>query len=394
MSVKVPVRFFGCGKVAVGFYKKYKNEIVVECAISNNPKEKMFSPENGCNIEVNRPNLKEKDGSLIILCSEAYPEMAEQLMLFGYKPFQDFIDYELAEAMLSEKKLVLFYGFCHLRGIKDYLHYSNAFSDKYRGYFCPNYLFQNEYEQCRLRYLAEHCSVFVYGMAVTAKNHWKNEAVLSGIGEKTKKICVQCVYFGGYFPQMNRMFNAMNPYAIKCENYDYTPFSYGDSWLNACIDKGMMADDVLEKLSAGGVYGSDFIKRYIEEEWKRLWFLERQSDIKIAGYIQENFQKGRLFRNEAHMENDVLKEYAMQMLEILGLSKELPEAKEPLMRCSEHIIYPEVARALELEWDVEKEELEVYTYSGWKLMRVKEYIEQYIQYCSDIKRLKENNMLP
>lgn len=394
MSEKKRVRLFGCGKVATKFYANFKNEIIIEGAISNNPKEKVFSPQEGCDIEVCRPRAKEKEESLIILCSMAYQEMAEQLMLLGYEPFRDFMDYELASAVLSEKKLVLFYGFCHLRGIKDYLHHSDTFYSQYRGFFCPNYLAQSAYEQHRLRYLAKHCSVLLYGIAVTPENHRKNEAVLSLIGEGTRKLCIQGVYFGAYFPQKKRMFNAMNPYAVKCERYDYTPFSYGDSWLNECIDRGMTADDVMEALSAGKIFEPDFVKNYLEDEWKRIRFLEAQSDIKIAGYIQKHFQERRLFRNEAHMENEILKQYAAQVLEALGLSAVLPEIEEALMRCSQHLIYPEVARELELKWDVEKETLELYTYNGWKQITVREYVEQYMMYCRQIKNLKEYALFP
>ena len=394
MMSKEPIVIWGCGKIAKQFCREHRDSIQIEFFLSNNKKETVFEMEDGTAYKVYRPDEQQFLKKRIVICCAAYEDVAEQLMLLGYEPFRDFMDYELASAVLSEKKLVLFYGFCHLRGIKDYLHYSDAFCSQYRGFFCPNYLAQSAYEQHRLRYLAKHCSVLLYGIAVTPENHRKNEAVLRLIAEGTKKLCVQGVYFGAYFPQKKRLFNAMNPYAVKSERYDYTPFSYGDSWLNECIDRGMTADDVMEALSVGKIFELDFVKSYLEDEWKRIRFLEAQSDIKIAEYIQKHFQERRLFRNEAHMENEILKQYAVQVLEALGLFADLPEIEEALMRCSQHLIYPEVARELGLEWDVEKEMLELYTYDGWKQMTVREYVEQYMMYCRQIKGLKEQSLLP
>lgn len=392
--MKKSVQIFGCGSVAKAFYKAHNNQLSIDYAISNNPKEEFFVPEEGIVYEARRPVAKGNGEYFIIICSNDYDNIAEQLILLGYLPFVDFMDYELASVLLQEKKLILFYGSCHLRGIKDYLKTAEKFVLQYEPVYYPNYLFQNAYQQARLNYLINQCSVFVYGMAVTPENHRKNEAILGCLKPHVKRMCLPTIYFGAYFPQKVRVYNDMNPYAVKCENYDYTPFSYGDSWLNECIDRGMSSSDILNFIEKESIYERDFVLQYLEGEWKRIAFQEKICDFHILNYIKENFQKVRLFRNEAHMENHVLYQYTFQVLERLGFSLVLPKLDEPLLKCSQHCIYPNVAQTLDLEWDVWAERLDLYTYDGWKKLTFPEYIKTYVEICSDVRQLKQMHILP
>ncbi len=52
------------------------------------------------------------------------------------------------------------------------------------------------------------------------------------------------------------------------------------------------------------------------------------------------------------MENEVIKHYAGQVLSCLELNEQLPDISEPLLQCSQHLIYPSVAKVLGLGWDV------------------------------------------
>ena len=394
MWIKESICIFGCGKTAQLFCQQYGSRLKICSIMSNNPKEKTFKTAEDSVYEVRRPEYKKGEQPYIIICSNDYENIDEQLMLLGYTPFSDFVDYELASIFLEEKKLVLLYGFCHLRGIKDYLNVSEEFKKNYTAMYYPNYLFRNAYQQEKLEYMIDHCYVFIYGMAVSPDNHYKNQAILDRLSSKVVKMCLQAVYFGAYFPQKERIYNAMNPYAIKCDGYDYTPFSYADSWLNECISKGMSADQVLTYISQSEVYEEDYVLAYLNEEWKRLRFQEEQSDFKILDFIEENYRKKRLFRNEAHMENCVLRQYAFQVMERLNCMQELPVVQEPLLKCSQHCIYPSVAKQLQLEWNVLEEVLDLYTYHGWRKLTFQEYISKYIEVCSTIKGLKKKYFLP
>lgn len=355
----------------------------------------MFVPEKGQAFLIKRPEIKKgnMDG-VIVICSVDYKKIAEQLSLLGYIPFVDFMDYELAEILWTKKKIVLLYGFCHLRGIADCLRVSASFSEKYVATYYPNYLFLDFYQQGRMQYLLAHCDILVYGMAVSKENQRKNAAILGRLAPHVKKFCLQAAYFGCYFPQKERKYNAMNEFAVKGEGHNYTPFSYGDSWMNECIANGMSLDDIFERIEIGTVYESNFILKYAEKEWRRLKYQERESDFKIADYIEKNYKAGRLFRNETHMENSVLYQYVLQILQYLGCVADIDVPTKPLLNCSQHFIYPCVAEVLDLKWDVWQENLDLYTYDGWKKVTFREYIQEYYESCKGIMHLKRKALLP
>lgn len=389
------VIFWGCGKIAKETYCKHKDEITLLYGISNDPTETLFAPEPGKAYPVKRPEMKQKtEDGMIIICSCDYKQIAEQLTLLGYIPFVDFIDYELANILWMEKKIVLLYGFCHLRGIADYLKETEPFLHEYAAIYYPNYLFLDYYQQERLKYLIDHCDVFVYGAALTQENQSKNEAILKRLKFHVKTLCLQAAFFGGYFPQKKRVYNDMNKLAVKCEGYDYTPFSYGDNWLNERIEEGIPLDDVLERIQKDEIHEKDFIMKYIEREWRRLKYQEQESDFKIFDYMEKNYRKSRLFRNETHMENQVIYQYASQLLRHLGYDAKPTEVDAPMLNCSQHFIYPCVAKALGLEWDVWKEKLDLYTYAGWKKVTMEEYIRNYYESCDAIRVLKKKKLLP
>lgn len=388
------VVLFGCGKVAKEFYSRYKSQVTIDYALSNDPAQRVFSPEMGTGYEVQRPTPKRGKGPLIVICVKAYEEVAEQLILLGYTPFEDFMDCQMMELSLGGKKPALLYGVCHLRGVSDCLRHSPDFMAQYEPFYYASYLPHSGYQQIRLSYLAGKCELFLYSLAIMPRETQKNAALLGRLKDDTKRFCLPMAYFGGYFPQRERTYNDMNRYAVQCAGHDYTPFSYGDCWLNQCIDRGMTADDVLESLRGETDCDRDFVLRYLDREWRQLELQERQSDFKILDYVRENFQKRRLFRNEAHMENEVLEYYTKQLLQRLGLTDELSPIDERLMRCSQHLIYPGVAKILGLEWDVEREPLELYTYAGWRTVTPREYVEIYLETCGRIKELKELHMLP
>lgn len=386
---------FGCGKIATEFYLKYKPSLKVNYVVSNNPKEEIFSPDGEIAFEVKRPNPKEGiQKQKIIICCAEHEKVAEQLILLGYTPFIDFFDYEMASILLDEKKIVLLYGFCHLRAIKDCLVRITAFSERYVAFYFSNYLHLSPYQVGRLQFCIDQCSVYIYGMEMMPEHHRKNEAIIQRLKQNVLIMQLPGVYFGGYFPQKQRTYNQMNRYAVKCENYDYTPFSYGDCWLNECIDKGLTSENVIELLQTAKIFEQDYILRYLENEWIRLKFQERTSEFKIAEYIEKNYKKKRLFRNEMHMENGIIYEYVKQIMERLNCPTEVIEVESPLFQCSQHIIYPDVAKALELEWNVWEEELDIYTYAGWKKCSMNDYISCYMKVCNSIRILKKESFLP
>lgn len=392
---KRKVMIFGCGNNAKKFCEQYGDDLPVVGFYSNNTRENFFTFHNST-WNVIQPKPKDESTPYIIVCSKAFESISEQLILMGYKPFEDYIDEEMAGYLLNERKVILLYGFCHLRAIKDCLNHSKMFHQEYCAYYFSNYLPGTIYEKQALKFWIERCEILIYSQSLTLENSTINQILLSYLEKNIKALCIPAIYFSGYFPQKNRVGNKLNQYSIKCENHEYTPFSYEDGWLNECIDKGMTAQDVLEALYTETIYEKNFILDNLEKEWKRNYLMESKSDFKIVDYLEKNYKRKRLFRNEAHMENVVIEQYAKQIMDCLGLQDPLCfyHIEHPLLICSQHVIYPEVGNVLGLEWDVKTEKLDLYTYNGWKSVTMEEYINLYMEVCSHIKELKGKQMLP
>ncbi|WP_026526301.1 WcbI family polysaccharide biosynthesis putative acetyltransferase [Butyrivibrio sp. VCD2006] len=387
---------WGCGNTAREFYAKYGNSLNIIGFLSNNVKEKVFSPDNDIIFEVKRPvpKCKEGLGDLIIICSIAKREIEEQLMLLGYEPFVDFIDFQMAAQMLANKEIALFYGVCHLRAIKEALMTSKVFSDSYEAFFVANYFTLSAYDVKRLEYLSKNCKLFIYGQSMDARDYRMNQTLMVNLGKNVTVLAVPVIAFGTYFSQIKRPFNRMNRFAVKCEGYDYTPFSYEDSFINQCIDEGLSTTDIIRKVTDENVYDRDKTVELFTQELKRIKFQESTTDISISDYIKDNYQKIRLFRNEAHMENEVVYQYASQILHKIGMPVSFDIQSDSFFFCSQHLIYPCAAEALGLEWDVTKEKLSLYTYKGWRIVSFQEYLMEYIEYCTKIREMKYCGLLP
>lgn len=388
------VIFFGCGAIATELYIKYKEQLHILFCLSNNSAESTFKLEDGAYVDVKRPEAKRDKKATIIICSQQHKQISEQLMLLGYEPFADFIDHETAEFLLNKKKIVLLYGFCHLRGIKDCLNQTAEFREEYQAVYLANYLPLDAYQQKQLLFLVKNCSVYLYGVEMEPQHARKNEAILANLNDGVLKIAVSAIFFGGYFPQTERIYNAANAYAVIAEGYPYMPFSYPDSFLNECIRKNRKVEQAIEIIKERKVYQKDFLSEYLKKEWKMVRLQEKRGDLHILDYLKEHYKNRRLFRNETHMENEILYEYTNQILQRLGYRINSFSVKEPLLQCSQHPIYPETADSLGLEWDVMEEQLDLYTYGGWKKLNMLEYIQEYYETCSMMKQLKDKGYIP
>ena len=397
LNEKTEIIIFGCGNTTREFLSDYGDRLNITAFWSNDIKEKEFSLGDGKKFEVVRPisnNMQNTGNRLITICSIAIGEISEQLMMLGYIPFKDFIDVNIARLILSKKSIALMFGACHLRAVKDALLTSKAFSEKYEAFFLPNYMWLSAYDSLRLGFLAENCDLFIYGISAEPFNYRKNKALLERIDKNACSIALPIICFGGYFPQIDRPYNRMNRYAVKCEGQDYTPFSYEDSYINKCIDDGDSVEEIIRKISNYEVYDIAYITQMLEYEWNRIGFQEMETEIKVLEYLRDNYQKRRLFRNEAHMETEVIYHYARQIVEYLEIQPDFNKRTETFFYCSQHPVYGCTVKALGLEWDVEEELLDLYTYEGWKKVTREEFINAYVESASKIKELKAKGLLP
>lgn len=387
---------FGCGNTAISFCLKHfkGSEEDITLCYSNNVKEVEFIVE-GIKISdvVRAKAFNQEDNIFIIICSISYVEISEQLVDLGYTPFQDFVTSDFYDVLVSPKRIAVAYGICQLRGTVDCLKNTPSFMEKYTIYYYESYNKRFNLETERL-FLTEICDLFLYSKGISQMERIKMEGILGRLNKKCIAIGMPIISFCGYFLKDDIRVNIPNPYSVISRKSPFIAFRFGDEYINSLIDLKCSVYEIYEKVMVYGKNDEKRIRDKCNKELLKLKCIDKNGDIHIAEFIKKMYKKERLFRNETHIENAIAIEYASQICEMLKISFDIGIINEPLMKHSQHIIYPSVHEALELEWDWEHSTYDLFTYNGWEKLSFFEFIEVYVNYCSNIKKMIDRGLIP
>lgn len=251
----------------------------------------------------------------------------------------------------KQKPLCLIYGNCQLSFVYEYL--KANFPHKYEYQIVTNYLVTEGVLLFPVD-LATQADLFIYQ---PLQGHGVNDTdyIINNYLKKTcRQISSPYLYFLGYFPdfaQDPRNEDTMSP------KMPFGIFPYGSQRLMDLIAQGNNAAQIIERS-----YGDDFIQKeqIFEKLYKSLSILrdkERHTDIKLADFIEMNYQKHQLFFSVNHPTNYLLEEFIRQILTHMHLSikaikKNFLFKKEFFARWTNGIIYPCVAKTLNLQFDI------------------------------------------
>lgn len=117
------------------------------------------------------------------------------------------------------------------------------------------------------------------------------------------------------------------------------------------------------------------------------------SEVKITDYIEENYNKKRLFYDRGHFGEDVLKVYLTRLLKSLGEPEQRQEIDaldlKKYFNINEAPIYPSTAQILNLEFANDGSLLQMYLVDGARMVTFTEYMEWMIEYYKAAKRALE-----
>ena len=230
--------------------------------------------------------------------------------------------------------------------------------------------------------ILKEAKLFIYQPLDRKYKECSTEYILSRLPPDCLSISFPRLYFPGYWPQ-----HSLNPYKkIQQESFPER-FPYGDGNLNEMLKQKLPYSKILNELSRKDFYEKEILfsslNNTIEESKKR----EQLTDIKIADYIQDNYQTQQLFHTINHPTDLIGFEVANQILRILNMPL-IPEDKKPLRKevlgGTQVPIYPSVIEQLNLKF-VSINSL--YKSKGLgKMVTFSEYTEEYIYQDSEYKR--------
>lgn len=385
---------FGAGAFAKNFYRDFKDELHIRYCISNDDGQNVFCVDGREICPVYRVEKAVCDEHrFIILCAQKHEEMEKQLSAYGLRYGIDYMDSGLFRALVSNKKIAVFYGVCYMRALYHCLVESPFFTDIYDSYYWLSYRTKSVVGQEIFRLLLGMADLYVCHEAVTAEN----QVYFSLLKQDCRVIRIPLVIFNGYHPKTEERMGEDNIYSIVSSNTYFGPFITPDDAVNRCIRENRKLSEIIKLISDVDYYDKAFLEQNYRREIRKTEIAEAAADIQISDYLLANHGKKRLFLNEKHISNCVIIELAKRVLEALELPRELPEgelSERRLLYTTEVPVYPSVIAKLSLDVYGTNPKYRMFTFGREINVTFEEYIERYYEYCMMMKTCMEEGYFP
>ncbi len=391
---------FGAGMRAHEFYEMYKDKLNFAFCVTNTSTEwgeKRFCGE----LDIRQYQAQELKGRYYVVLGVfiAFDNIASQLECDGYAMFEDFIDYRVAEAVLEDKKLALFYGTCILRDVYYSLGSVPAFTDQYVSIFVQGNIKEKDTiaEIRRLYYAKDICDIYVYANKLLHPSEAYNMQ-RKNLPADCKMIGVSKATFPGYWPQLHNMgYNANWLFEVAApfdNKFWHLMYSREDANITRLVEEGKSPEEICRILSADDYYSEKELKKHLRICFKTLKMAEKGLEVKVGDFIKSQYQAKMLWQDFTHPKKALLWEYVKQVLGHLEICEEaldeiIKEAPEYIHRSSDMPIYPSVAKYLGLSWIDENTRYEVMTCKGIRLMTFKEYVIHYASYIQAVLKIRK-----
>lgn len=349
---------------------------------------------------------------IVIACGK-WREVSKELQKKGFNLLIDFIPYNMLymkNLRLNDffdcfgvsgihkffveikkyKQLALIYGNCQTEIMANMLEYNEEFSQRYVLLRVPQiHMYRDEEQIEQLFYkhdLMQLKQLFIYqnvreNNRFNAKLGTKN--ILMRISNKCKKIPIHNIYFDGYFIQ----YDADDSRYYK--NMNQKDFPYTDGIVDELIKRNKSIDEILELVLDEDFISKEEVYAKCEDSINNLRQREKDVDIPIVDYIEQNYRNEQLFYTYNHPKNIVMYEYVRRILKALGIGNTDTFTEEELnmefgtLRAANNFpIYPCVISALGLKRYEYKMRISHITP---RLVAMKEYIREYIERCYGVE---------
>ncbi|MCM1222684.1 MAG: WcbI family polysaccharide biosynthesis putative acetyltransferase [Lachnospiraceae bacterium] len=334
-----------------------------------------FISKNGGGVETFRGKqiYRENVEGLYILVAtspEVYWLVSDELRNEGKREFEDFAYYEWLF-----KDVVLLHGNCHMEIIRKFLLSSSAFRDRFAIYPYP--LLVSATKQFRTEpEIFRHIDVWIH-QDIRRNNQFgykvSDEYIRSNVSPEIREIIIPHLYGIGkmLFPQS---ISLDGNEAINDGLDGDGLFLHGDKVIEKAIGRGMKMDEMIEYCKSDNVISEEEIKDNFFAGMTKLQEREKLWDIPIYDFIKDNYQEEKLFYDDGHPTNFVMKRIAEEILKRLQIY-DLQIYCDSKMDLNEKCVYPVVKKVLGLRW--EDKEIRVMGKKLAEHMDFEEYIREY-----------------
>ena len=284
--------------------------------------------------------------------------------------------------VLRGRKLVAFFGECHMYMYTELLSWNPAFRKKYlpMGAASIGALVKKYGSIMYRKDTWNKVDVLIYNPNVREpKGGLTTGQVLAWLPEDAKRIEVTNAAFKGYMPQhTERVF----------PNKGY--FNWGDKNLNALLKANHIDEAAVSALGGDDFYQADYVTSFFEKSLKQMRLSERECAVKIADYVEEHGRERALYHSVTHPKPELMLELTARIACALGLDKTClgPRAGTEVeyLDVGSHgeLVYPSVWKALGIRE------------GSWETRTIQpgNYLEEYTfwQYVKEYLRMGRENM--
>ncbi|MCI8830500.1 MAG: hypothetical protein HFG43_05860 [Lachnospiraceae bacterium] len=405
----------GTGKESANFYNNYGDRLKIEIITANYFLGKALEEYNFIGgVETKKiSELDPKKNSdyfyiIAIAYDVSYLTVSFQLEEMGLSYGEDFIDYNIAEAILSDKKILITAGDCLLDAIAIGLDYYTAFKEKYYVKHFWNLGRSKFFNKLYYR-MAKICDFYVMNRHLIDPYNFYFEK--DELPKDSQIILIATPEFRGYWPQTPKKESVVNKYHIF--PHDGHPVGFvmrEDMNINSVIDNDEKIDikSLICRLQDENFYSREYVIRNYDVSINILKHAERDCDVKISDYFIDNMSAKKTAKEYSHYQNALILEICRRLVEYLEPNqhreKDLElKVKGDILPFTEMPIYPCVAKYLGLNEITENTKYKIRTYKGSDFfvdpytynkvyygieeLTFAEYVERYYEYCMTAKKL-------
>lgn len=400
---------WGYTEPAKQFYLRYKEIYNISVCVTEQVEHPAFLIDESQELPIIDWNDYTMEGDVYILVfARPFVHIENQILAYGLRIFEEYIDSELAEYMLSEKKIAIVAGNCQIVTICDFLKQLESFTNKYILFRFSTHYWKSKYSLKSLAYLKNVCDLYICMQHEEDDIHFFSIDELPETCEIVRLPNALCRL---YWPQLKMNFEKAHNefFLVDKKKIQHGPFEYGDLNINEEIKKNQKISDLLatpdecaldemvRKLSCDDYYSESVIQKHINMVLRGLEYSENGCDITISDFIKANYKKVMLYRDMAHMQPVLIWEivkrilkflkmdtYEVEMLETSGNSE---VEKSFASHCTEIPVYPSVAKHMDLQWCNQETTYDVTFYNGIRKLTFEEYVRSYYYVCSRVYQI-------
>lgn len=318
-----------------------------------------------------------------------YALARDNMLRSGFRVCQDFIYYKIFDAIMEERQIMLFCGYCELSGIKQILEMTSA-TERFCMLF---YHIGRETMESAPGYAdfiasAKLCDILVHA-PLAIERGTLDQDITKLIPEDAETIYIPQINFRGYAPYKGVKYTKRNVETYLLGSLHY-PFLYEIPLINKMIRQGCSNKKILETMLSPDLYSKDEIKKNLEFALQITRIMDSPSDIPIYDFVRDHYRDELLFKDCIHANDVMFFEYARRLAEYLELDceDEIDEAQEICKEnhayfqvATEEPILPCVKEALELEFgDEDMLYMQKITEERVRWKKRKEWILDYCDY--------------